>query len=86
MDEIAFVATVARIRTLADGGLRFEFDVGEDATMQAAQLMECKRYGAVLNIRITVKQKGSEIAILETGAKRKSEWKAAKVPNPDINT
>lgn len=47
---IEFFATVARVQTMADGGLRFTFDVPETAIMQAAQLMECKRFGAVLSI------------------------------------
>ena len=49
-NEIRFIATVARVQTMADGGLRFTFDVPETAIMQAAQLMECKRFGAVLSI------------------------------------
>ena len=47
---IEFVASVAKVQTMADGGLRFIFDAPETAVMQAAQLMECKRFGAVLHI------------------------------------
>ena len=52
-ETITFQATVARVQTMADGGLRFIFDAPESAVMQAAQLMECKRFGAVLDIEMT---------------------------------
>ena len=52
---IEFEAQVARIQTMADGGLRFTFDTGEDWVMQAAQLMECKRFGVWLKIIVEPK-------------------------------
>ena len=45
MERIIFAATVAKLATLADGGLRLTLDLPETAIMQAAQLMECKRAG-----------------------------------------
>ena len=51
MDAIEFMAQVARITTLADGGIRVTFDLPEDAVMQAAELMTCKRFGVVLRVR-----------------------------------
>jgi len=50
MEPIEFVAQVARVQTLADGGLRFTLDAGEGAVMQAAELMTCKRFGIVLKV------------------------------------
>lgn len=50
MDIIEFDCSVIRIKTMADGGLRFEFDAGERYIQQAAMLMECKRFGATLRI------------------------------------
>jgi len=50
--EIKFQATVARVQTLADGGLRVTLDLPETAVMEAAQLMECKRFGVVLEVTI----------------------------------
>lgn len=44
-DAITFEAQVARVQTLADGGLRVTFDMPETAVLAAAQLMECKRLG-----------------------------------------
>lgn len=51
-NQIEFTGSVARVRTMADGGLRFEFDAPESAIMQAAQLMECKRFGVPLKVVI----------------------------------
>ena len=56
-EKISFWATVAQVRTLADGGIRITLDLPEDAIMQAAQLMECKRVGAVLEVSVRVDNK-----------------------------
>lgn len=45
IEPIKTVVTIAKIQTMADGGLRFVFDAGEMETLQAAYLMECKRFG-----------------------------------------
>ena len=76
---IKFHASVARIQTMADGGLRFTFDVGEMETLAAVQLMECKRLGAVLEIEATalINNKDQSNAIQE-GTERKSVWSPAK--------
>lgn len=50
VSEIKFQATVARVQTLADGGIRVTLDMPESAVMEAAQLMECKRWGVVLDV------------------------------------
>lgn len=52
MESIGFECQVARIQTMADGGLRFTFDTGEQYVKQAAQLMECKRFSAWLKVSI----------------------------------
>ena len=49
-EKIKFQAEVIRVQTMADGALRVVLDMSEDNVMQAAQLMECKRWGAVLNV------------------------------------
>lgn len=51
---IEFWAIVAQVRTLADGGIRVMIDLPEDAITQAAQLMECKRAGVVLEVAAKV--------------------------------
>ena len=40
---IRFIAQVAKVQTLADGGLRVTLDLPESAIMQAAELMVFKR-------------------------------------------
>lgn len=50
---VDFIATVSKVQTLSDGGLRFTFDVDETHSVQAAELMECKRIGAVLKVVCT---------------------------------
>jgi len=49
-DPITFYAEVIRISTMESGAIRGVFDLPENAIMQAAQLMECKRAGAVLDV------------------------------------
>jgi hypothetical protein len=49
-DPITFYAEVIRISTMESGAIRVVFDLPENAIMQAAQLMECKRAGAVLDV------------------------------------
>lgn len=51
-NKITFSATVAKVQTLADMGLRVTLDLPEDAVMQVAQLMECKRAGVVLLVSV----------------------------------
>lgn len=52
IEEITSIVTVAQVRTMADGGLRFIFDAPESETLTAAQLMECKRWGVVLKLTV----------------------------------
>jgi hypothetical protein len=47
---IRFTATVARVTTLADGGLRVTLDLPENAILAVAELMEAKRLGVVLGV------------------------------------
>lgn len=49
-DSLTFEAIVARVQTLADNGLRVTLDMPEQAVVAAAQLMELKRIGAVLQV------------------------------------
>jgi hypothetical protein len=88
---IQFVAVVSRVGTLADGGLRFTFDVDESQTLQAAELMECKRMGIVLTIIAEAVQNtlesgyGSEHTVAK-GRKRKSRWQAGEGAGTDNDT
>ncbi len=49
-EKIKFQAEVIRVQTMADGAIRVVLDLSEDSIMQMAQLAECKRWGAVLNV------------------------------------
>jgi len=72
MTETVFWATVAQVRTLADGGIRVTMDLPEDAIMQAAQLMECKRAGVVLDVTAKPRMRnGKDQVISRTTAKRR---------------
>ena len=51
-NKIIFVASVASIKTLVDGGIRVTFDLPEDAITQAAALMACRRDGIPLKVEV----------------------------------
>ena len=51
-NKIVFVASVASIKTLVDGGIRVTFDLPEDAITQAAALMACRRDGIPLKVEV----------------------------------
>lgn len=80
MGEVAtFIAQVARVQTLADGGIRVTLDLPEDAIEQCAVLMAFKRFGVVGRVTyapIDCKAVGNNA--LEKGTKRKSKWATAE--------
>jgi len=62
-NAIEFWATVAQVRTMADGGLRVVLDLPESAIAEVAQLMECKRQGVVLDMTAKPKDDDSKVVI-----------------------
>lgn len=54
MTEIVFTATVYKVQTLIDGGVRVTLDLPEDAIPQMAMLAETKREGIPLIFRASV--------------------------------
>ncbi len=48
MNELAFVASVYKVQTLADGGIRLTLDLPETAIPQMAILAACQRDGIAL--------------------------------------
>jgi hypothetical protein len=52
VNAIAFPATVEKVQTLVDGGIRVTLDLPEDAIAQAAALMACKREGIPLRVEV----------------------------------
>lgn len=74
-----FEAVVAKVQTLADGGIRVAFDLPEGATLQAAELMEYKRWGVPLVVATTPTDCKTEACnAVGKRSKRKSEWQAAQ--------
>jgi hypothetical protein len=59
-EPITTTVTVAKVQTMADGGLRFIFDAPETETLQAAQFMECKRWGVVGKLTFEALEKEPE--------------------------
>lgn len=51
-ERLTFTAEVVKIQTLADHGIRVTLDLSEDAIVEAAKLMECKRQGVVVQVTI----------------------------------
>lgn len=54
MTEITFPATVYKVQTLVDEGVRVTLDLPEDCIPQMAMLAECKREGLPLVFRAAV--------------------------------
>jgi hypothetical protein len=52
-ESIIVSASVEKVTTLADMGLRITFDLPEDAIVEAAWLMQAKRQGQVLRLQIS---------------------------------
>ena len=50
-EPITFYATVYKVQTLVDRGVRVVLDLPETAIMQMAQLAECQRFKVVLDIK-----------------------------------
>jgi hypothetical protein len=51
-DRITFTASVSKIQTLIDGGIRVTLDLPETAISQAAALMEIKRQMIPIEVEI----------------------------------
>ena len=50
---IKFMAEVAKVQTMADGGVRVVLDLGEDGRKIMEPLTECKQNGVCLSIEAT---------------------------------
>ena len=57
-ESITFVAAVAKVQTLADGGLRLTLDLPEDAIIEAAWFMKAKQEGVA--VKVTCKPEQDE--------------------------
>lgn len=51
-EAVEFLAEVVKVQTLADHGLRVTLDLSEDEVIAAAKLMEFKRHGVAVKVRV----------------------------------
>jgi hypothetical protein len=58
-DALTFDATVAKVQTLVDNGLRVTLDLPEQAIDAAAVLMALKRQGSALKVTVKVDKRKS---------------------------
>ena len=76
-DPIQFDATVYKVQTLVDYGLRVTLDLPETAIIAAAQLMALKREGVILHVSIET-DKQSESTGKENGVQKGRERKSIR--------
>ena len=53
-DALTFDATVAKVQTLVDNGIRLTLDLPEQAIEAAAVLMALKRQGSALKVSVQI--------------------------------
>ena len=51
-ETIQITAAVQKVQTLADGGIRWTFDVPETAVLESAHLMEIRRNGCAVSMTL----------------------------------
>jgi hypothetical protein len=56
VSETKFYCSVARVQTMADGGLRVYLDLPEDAIVPAAEMMAYKRHGTAVDVVMTPRE------------------------------
>lgn len=77
--EVTFDATVCKVQTLADQGIRVTLDLPETAIVAAAQLMTLKRVGAVLHVSIEPEKQAITGKEHEQGQiSTRPEWKSGR--------
>ena len=77
---IEFGASVEKVQTLTDGGIRVTLDLPESAIPQSALLMQCKRDSIAL--AVSCKTTGNN-NVIRKGQVRKSQRKAAEESGMD---
>lgn len=51
-ESITVEAEIYKVQTLVDNGIRLTLDLSEDAVIEAAKLMECRRQGVTVKVTI----------------------------------
>jgi len=84
---ITFHAEIYKVQTLVDGGLRLTLDLPETAIAQAAQMMDWKRNGIVVDVTCKTREDHDSDAkeSVEAGKKRKSGWTPAERKSVDAH-
>jgi hypothetical protein len=80
-DALTFDATVAKVQTLVDNGIRITLDLPETAIEAAAVLMALKRQGRALKVAVTLaacKTDDNRNATIQERSKRQSQWTPAQ--------
>jgi hypothetical protein len=62
-DALTFDATVAKVQTLVDNGLRVTLDLPEQAIDAAAVLMAIKRNGLAIKVSVTIDKGKAEYGL-----------------------
>lgn len=77
---IEFAATVYKVQTLVDNGIRVTLDLSEGETLTMAKLAECQRFGVGLRIVAVPEKHGDsrDVEQVEARAKRKSRWASSQ--------
>ena len=83
-DALTFDATVAKVQTLIDNGIRITLDLPETAIEAAAVLMALKRQGVAIEVSVKIAQPkkqvttGEQTRSLAERPKRQSQWTPAQ--------
>ena len=88
-EQLAFDATVYKVQTLVDNGLRVTLDLPEHEILAAALLMTFKRDGVALRVLARVedcKTTGNKSIDIPERPKRKSQRTTAQGPDTSRST
>jgi hypothetical protein len=77
-DSLVFWAEIIKVQTMESSAIRLTLDLPETETVLMAKLAECKRLGAILDIKAIPIVKQQVNNAISEGSKRKSEWKATE--------
>jgi hypothetical protein len=73
-NRLGFWAEIIKVQTMESGAIRLTLDLPENETALMAKLAECKRVGALLNIKAIPIVKQQENNAISERNQRKSEW------------
>jgi hypothetical protein len=77
-EPIKCIASVYKVQTLVDHGIRITLDLPESEIMQAAMFMECQRMAVILELQATPKITNISNAETPDGKKSRSDTKSLR--------